>query len=44
MVDADASDTGLGALLSQIVDDEEKVVSFASRTLTKAERKYAATR
>ena len=44
IVDADASGEGLGAVLSQVIDDEEKVVAYASRALTKAERQYAATR
>ncbi|XP_045541427.1 uncharacterized protein K02A2.6-like [Papilio machaon] len=38
----DASPTGLGAILSQVGDDgAERPVSFASRTLTPAEKRYS---
>lgn len=37
----DASPTGLGAVLSQIENDQEKPISFASRVLSKAERNYS---
>ena len=43
ILDADASENGLGAVLSQ-VDGHEQVVAYASTALTKAEKNYCATR
>ena len=42
VVDTDASQDGLGAVLSQ--DGDRHVIAYASRVLTKAERQYCATR
>ena len=44
ILDADASSYGHGAVLAQTIGVKEQVVTFASRTLTKAERRYCATR
>ena len=45
LVDTDASNSGLGAVLSQVgPDNVERPVYFASRTLNRAEHKYSTTR
>ena len=44
ILDADASSCGFGAVLAQSTGGKEQVVAFASRTLTKAEHRYCATR
>lgn len=42
-IQTDASDYGLGAILSQVRDGAEKVICYLSRSLNKAERQYTTT-
>ncbi|MCG8112564.1 MAG: RNase H-like domain-containing protein, partial [Candidatus Thiodiazotropha taylori] len=41
ILDTDASHNSIGAVLTQKHDGKERVVSYASRTLSKSERKYS---
>ena len=41
VLSCDALPYGLGAVLSHIIDEKEKPISYASRTLSSAERNYA---
>lgn len=42
-VHTDASDYGIGAVLTQVLDGEEKVIAYMSKSLSKQERNYSAT-
>ena len=44
ILDVDASDTGVAAVLSQIQDNEEKVLAYASRVYNDAEKNYCISR
>lgn len=41
VVQTDASDFGLGCVLTQVQQGEEKVISYLSRSLTKSERRFS---
>lgn len=44
VLDADASDYAIGAVLSQVQDRKETVICYASHVLLKPQRKYCTTR
>lgn len=44
ILDTDASDVGIGAVLSQQEGGLERVVAYGCKTLTKQERKYTTTK
>jgi len=44
IVDADASNTGVGGVLSQNQDGEEQVIAYFNKALSKPERNYCVTR
>ena len=44
ILDTDASNLAIGAVLSQVQDGEEKVIAYGSRTLHKPEINYCVTR
>lgn len=44
VLDTDASDSAIGGVLSQEIDGVERVIAFASRSLSKPEKHYCTTR
>ncbi|KAK3090931.1 hypothetical protein FSP39_015821 [Pinctada imbricata] len=44
ILDTDASANAIGAVLSQVQNNEEKVIAYASKTLNKAQRNYCTTK
>lgn len=43
IIDTDASANGIGAVLSQVQDGEERVIAYSSKTLNDSQRKYCTT-
>lgn len=43
IIQCDASDTGLGGVLTQNINNQEIVIAFASRSLSQCERRYPVT-
>ena len=44
ILDTDASDVGVGSVLSQVQDGKERVVAYASKKLNSAQQRYSVTR
>ena len=44
ILDADASNVALGSVLSQVQEDQEKVIAYYSKCFSRTERKYCTTR
>jgi hypothetical protein len=40
ILDTDASNVGMGSVLSQVKDGQEKVISYYNKSFNKADRKY----
>ena len=43
ILDTDASSFGLGAILSQVQDGQERVIAYASKALSKSQKRYCTT-
>ena len=43
ILDAKASDVGIWAVVSQEIDGEKRLITYSSRTLTKADKRYCIT-
>ena len=44
ILDTDASDVGIGAVLSQVQDGKERVIAYASKKLNAQQQRYSVTR
>ena len=44
LLDTDASNVGVGVVLSQVNDGEERVIAYCSHALSRPERNYCTTR
>lgn len=44
IIDTDASDVGVGCVLSQVQNGEERVIAYGSKTLSKEQSRYCVTR
>ena len=44
ILDTDASNYGVGCVLSQIQNDQEKVIAYSSKSLSKQQRRYCVTK
>ena len=44
ILDCDASDTGIGGVVTQLQEGEEKPICFASKKLDKQQQRYCVTR
>ena len=43
ILDTDASETSIGAVLAQVQNGEEMIIAYASHTYNKSERNYCTT-